>query len=78
LLGRKVIISVCGLALLFYTINKWGFIGAATTKVVINFLDCLLMLIIGHILLKKHRASFITKKINDSYIGNVTSNNPLD
>ncbi|HRR52978.1 MAG TPA: hypothetical protein P5301_05905, partial [Bacteroidales bacterium] len=78
LLGRKVIISVCGLALLFYTINKWGFIGAATTKVVINFLDCLLMLIIGHILLKKHRASFITKQINDSYIGNVTSNNPLD
>jgi len=78
LLGRKVIISVCGLVLLFYSINKWGFIGAATTKVIINFLDCLLMLIFSYILVKKHRASLITKQINDSYIGNVNSNNSLD
>jgi len=78
LLGRQIIISVCGLALLFYSINRWGFIGAATTKVIINFLDCLLMLTIGYILLKKHRASFITKQINDNSIENLTSNNPLD
>ena len=66
LLWRKMAVSVCGTGLLYYSVNRWGFMGAAGTRVAVNFFDCALMLLIGLMLLRRGRKSI-------SYVNIVSS-----
>lgn len=55
LLLRKVIVSATGTGLLYLLIHLRGFYGAAYARVMINFFDCLVLLMIGAILIRRTR-----------------------
>lgn len=66
LLWRKVAVSLCGTGLLYYSVDRWGFMGAAGTRVAVNVLDCTLMLFIGLVLLRRGRESAVNVSLKSA------------
>ncbi len=76
LLWRKVAVSMCGTGLLYYSVDRWGFMGAAGTRVAVNVFDCALMLFIGLVLLRRGRESAVNATLKSAVTNSGISSLP--